>query len=81
MNSQNLTVEDLARMQRNTDAIEAAKNAEGITEEVKTWYGWKESGRIVKHGSKNVFQVLLETATPGKSYIASFFMESQTVAA
>lgn len=81
LNNQNLTAEDLERMQRNQEVIEAAKKAEGITEDVKTWFEWKESGRIVKHGSKNVFQVVLETATPGKTYIGSFFTLSQTALA
>ena len=81
MMKDNLTAEDLERIQRNEQIIEAAKQAEGITEEVKTWFGWKQSGRVVSHGAKNVFQVVLETSTPGKSCIASFFLQSQTALA
>ena len=64
---------------RNAEAIKAAKEAAGITEEVRTWSQWKEEGREVIHGSHNLFQVTLErTSKPGKTYTASYFGYSQT---
>lgn len=64
---------------RNAEAITAAAQAAGITEEVKTWSQWKEAGREVLHGSKALFQVTLEkTSKPGKTYTASYFGFSQT---
>lgn len=66
---------------RNAAIIEAAKAAAGITETIDTWYGWKEAGREVLHGSKAVFQVVLEKVSqPGKVYTASYFTLSQTTA-
>lgn len=60
--------------------VEAIK-ANGIKEAVATWYQWKESGRMVAHGSKCLFQVSLYGATKNKPYIASYFGYSQTVEA
>lgn len=62
----------------NNQKIEEAIKEYGITEEVKTWYGWKESGREVIHGQKALFQVKLNKQTNGKEYTASFFGYSQT---
>ena len=51
----------------NAERVEAAKQAAGIVEEVKTWAGWKEAGFEVQHGSKG----------DGAIYKASFFGASQ----
>ena len=63
----------------NMARIEAAKAAAGITERVRTWYGWKQAGFMVKHGSKNLFQVELIAAAKGdgKTFRQSYFGESQ----
>ena len=67
----------------NEALIEAAKMECGVTEQVMTWYGWKQAGFMVKHGSKNLFQVELIWAAKGdsKTYKASFFGASQVEAA
>ena len=64
----------------NTERIEAAKVAAGITETVNTWAGWKALGREVIHGSKCLFQTVLIYGSKGDgaTYIGSFFGESQT---
>lgn len=66
----------------NAKRVEDAKKAAGVTEEVKTWFGWKQAGFMVKHGSKNLFQVELIYGSKGdgKTYKASFFGESQVEA-
>ena len=52
----------------------------GITERVRTWYGWTTEGRKVKHEEKAMFQVTLATPEKGigKTHIVSYFAESQT---
>ena len=62
-----------------SDGPSAAKAAAGITERVRTWYGWKQAGFMVKHGSKNLFQVELIAAAKGdgKTFRQSYFGESQ----
>ena len=64
----------------NSQRIETAKAAAGITEEVNTWAGWKALGREVQHGSKAVFGVDLIWGSKGDGaiYRASFFTASQT---
>ena len=42
-----------------------------FTEEVHTWYGWKMLGFMVKHGSENVKQIIINGKT------LSFFTKSQ----
>lgn len=63
----------------NSERIEKAKAEAGIVEETNTWYGWKELGFMVVHGSKKLFQVELIYASkgPGATYKASFFGVSQ----
>ena len=39
----------------NAETVESAKAAAGITEEVRTWSGWRELGYEVMHGSKALF--------------------------
>lgn len=66
----------------NAERIAVAKAENGIAEEVRTWYGWKQAGFEVRHGEKNLFQVQLIWAVKGdgKTYKASFFGASQVEA-
>ena len=66
----------------NAQRIEDAKAAAGITEDVKTWSGWKEAGFEVIHGSKALFQAVLIYGSKGDgaTYKASFFGMSQVAA-
>ncbi|MGN0983067.1 MAG: hypothetical protein ACI4O0_09275 [Candidatus Limivicinus sp.] len=63
----------------NAERIEAAKAAAGITEEVKTWSGWRDAGFEVQHGSKALFGVDLIYGSKGDGaiYKARFFGASQ----
>lgn len=63
----------------NAERIEAAKQAAGIVEEVKTWSGWREAGFEVQHGSKALFGVDLIYGSKGDGviYKARFFGASQ----
>ena len=66
----------------NAARISSAKAAAGITEEVKTWSGWKEAGYMVAHGSKALFGVDLIYGSKGDGaiYKARFFGASQVAA-
>ena len=66
----------------NAERIEAAKQAAGIREEVRTWSGWKETGYEVIHGSKALFGVSLIWGSrgDGEEYAARFFSASQVQA-
>lgn len=66
----------------NAERIEAAKQAAGISEEVKTWAGWKAAGFEVIHGSKALFGVDLIHGSRGDGavYKARFFGASQVQA-
>ncbi len=63
----------------NARRIEEAKKASGITEEVRTWFGWFEGGYEVVHESKNLFQVVLLNGKKGDGATKkeSFFGRSQ----
>lgn len=63
----------------NAERIEAAKQAAGIVEEVRTWSGWREAGFEVQHGSKALFGVDLIYGSKGDGaiYKARFFGASQ----
>lgn len=63
----------------NAERIEAAKAAAGITEEVKTWIGWRDAGFAVQHGSKALFGVdlIYGSKGDGATYKARFFGASQ----
>ena len=52
----------------------------GITEKMRTWFGWTTEGREVIHESKTVLQVVVSDPTRGvgKTKVLSFFTESQT---
>ena len=64
----------------NAARIERAKAEAGITEEVKTWSGWRDAGREVIHGSTALFGVALIWGAKGYGaiYNARFFGLSQT---
>lgn len=63
----------------NGDRIQQAKAAAGVTEETHTWAGWKALGYMVEHGSKALFQAVLDTPErgEGKTYRKSYFGRSQ----
>ena len=63
----------------NAQRIEAAKAAAGITEECRTWAGWKEEGFEVIHGMKALFGATLIWGSrgDGATYKARFFGASQ----
>ena len=64
----------------NAEFIDFVKTESGITEETKTWYGWKMAGREVNHESKCLFQVTVKDSSrgDGATRILSFFGISQT---
>ena len=64
----------------NSEIIAKAKAEAGITEETKTWYGWKMTGREVIHESKCLFQCRIYDGAKGDgaTRILSFFGISQT---
>ena len=66
----------------NRARIEAAKAAEGITEETATWNDWKKAGFEVRHGSKALVGVDLIWGSKGDGavYKARFFGRSQVEA-
>ena len=63
----------------NAERIRQAATAAGISEEVKTWAGWKAAGYEVIHGSKALFQAVLIWGSrgDGAEYTGSFFGQSQ----
>lgn len=67
----------------NEKRIAEAKAKAGVTEEVRTWFAWKQAGYMVRHGSKALFGVELIWAAKGegKTYKASFFGASQVATA
>ena len=66
----------------NAERVEEAKATAGITEEVRTWTGWREAGYEVIHGSKALFGVALIWGSKGDGavYNARFFGFSQVQA-
>ena len=66
----------------NACRIETAKAAAGISEEVKTWSGWREAGYEVIHGSKCLFgcDLIHGSKGDGAIYKARFFGASQVQA-
>lgn len=66
----------------NASRIEAAKQAAGVVEEVKTWAGWRDAGYMVNHGSKALFgcDLIHGSRGDGKVYRARFFGASQVTA-
>lgn len=63
----------------NSQRIEEAKAAAGITEDCNTWSAWRDLGYEVIHGSKALFQAVLIYASKGDgaTYTASFFSAAQ----
>ena len=63
----------------NSERIETAKAAAGITEETNTWSGWKALGYEVIHGSKALFgcDLIHGSKGDGATYKARFFGASQ----
>lgn len=63
----------------NAQRIADAQTSAGITEECKTWFGWKQAGYEVVHGSRALFGVDLIYASKGDGeiYKARFFGASQ----
>lgn len=66
----------------NEERIRAAKAAAEVTENTNTWFGWKQAGFEVIHGSKALFQAVLIHGSKGDGavYKASFFGASQVQA-
>ncbi len=66
----------------NAERIQAAKEAAGIVEEVKTWAGWRDAGFMVIHGSKALFgcDLIHGSKGDGATYKARFFGASQVQA-
>ena len=66
----------------NSEKIEKAKAESGVTERVRTHFGWTTEGREVKHGSKCLFQVTVSDPSrgDGKTKVLSYFGESRTEA-
>ena len=66
----------------NAARVEDAKAAHGITEEVRTWAGWKAAGYEVIHGMTSLFGVDLIWGSKGDGaiYKARFFGASQVQA-
>lgn len=66
----------------NAQRIEEAKAEAGITEETNTWYGWKQKGFEVMHGSKALFgcDLIWGSKGDGATYKARFFGASQVQA-
>lgn len=64
----------------NKAIIDEAIHGSGITEKVRTWYGWTTEGREVIHESKCVLQVTVADPSRGigKTKVLSFFTLSQT---
>lgn len=65
----------------NRKALEAARDAAGVNEEVHTFYGWKKRGFEVLHGMRAVFKAIVtdETSKSG-SRVLSYFSKSQVQA-
>ena len=63
----------------NDERVAQAKAEAGVTEETDTWYGWKEKGFEVIHGSKALFgcELIWGSKGDGAVYKARFFGASQ----
>lgn len=66
--------------EENNATINNAITKSGVSERVRTWYGWTLEGREVIHESKCLFQVTIKDGTrgDGKTKVLSYFGESQT---
>ena len=62
----------------NAKTHNTAKEAAGISEETHTWFGWKELGYEVIHGSKAMYQATVtDPATKSGTRKTSYFGISQ----
>ena len=62
----------------NAKTHNAAKDAAGMSEETRSWYGWKERGYEVRHESKCLDQaVIADPATKSGTRKTSYFGLSQ----
>lgn len=62
----------------NAKTHNTAKESAGVTEETHTWYGWKELGYEVIHGSKAMYQATVtDPATRSGARRVSYFGFSQ----
>lgn len=67
--------------EENAKKVREAKEAAGITEETRSWYGWKMAGYEVIHGSKALFKAVLITGdTKNCTYKKAYFGASQVAA-
>lgn len=64
--------------EENNATINNAIAKSGVSERVRTWYGWTLEGCEVIHESKCLFQVKDGTRGDGKTKVLSYFGESQT---
>ena len=56
----------------------AIARALAVVGEAKTWYGWKERGFEVIHGSKAIFQITVaDPKTKNGERVISFFTRAQ----
>ena len=70
--------ECLKRAWADAKAFVVALRESLITEEVHTWFGWKELGYEVIHDSKNVFQITVaDPKTKSGTRVLSYFTRSQ----
>ena len=70
------------QMNQAVQAIEEAKAAAGVTEDIATWSEWKKLGFEVLHGSKALFgcDLIWGSKGDGQTYKARFFGKSQVQA-
>lgn len=60
------------------EAKELVSAVKIIGAEVRTWFGWKQMGFEVMHGSKAVFQrTIADTTTKSGYRVVSYFTRSQ----
>ena len=66
----------------NEERIRIAKENAGIVEDTETWFGWKQLGYEVIHGSKALFgcDLIWGSKGDGAIYKARFFGRSQVQA-
>ena len=70
--------ECLVKAWEDAKAFVNAVSSHFISEEVHTWYGWKELGYEVIHESKNVFQITVsDPKTKSGKRVLSYFTKSQ----
>lgn len=63
----------------NEKAVEAAKQANAITEPVRTWADWYDAGYLVRRDERANPLFKVEIRTYGSAYLAEFFGASQVI--